>query len=59
MNDTEEEAGKLDRLEREVEELKPEHNKAIEHVDSALRHLAAATSDLEQVRRVEEVARRK
>lgn len=51
---------RLAALEAEVaDELKPRHEEVIEKVHDALAHLAAATADLEEVRRVERLAGRR
>ena len=48
---------RLTELERQVqEELRPAHDEAIVKVDNALSHLRAATADLDEVRRIENLA---
>lgn len=58
MSEQERDEPPVDRLEREIKELKPESDAAIERVDSALGHLAAATADIEAIRGIEALARR-
>jgi len=43
----------LKRLEDEIGAIRPAHDESITKVDSALDHLAAATADLQEVRRIE------
>lgn len=49
---------KIEQLERAVRDLTPESEDALNRVDSALAHLAAATADLEAIRSIERLARR-
>lgn len=58
MTGRDEREERLADLERQVdEELAPKHDEVLARVDTALEHLAAATADLEEIRRVERLAR--